>query len=115
EQLIQGGTVSPAVLYNQGNALLRLGRLGEAIARYRQALRLSPRDPDVIANLELARSRVEGESHPAIGWRALAWLSANEWAIAALALNFLGGALLVARAFPPRLRAIGPGGIVGIA
>lgn len=48
------GVVSGAVLYNQGNALMRAGERGRAIAAYREALRYRPRDPYVIANLKYA-------------------------------------------------------------
>jgi tetratricopeptide (TPR) repeat protein len=41
--------------YNLGNALLRNGELGRAIASYRRGLRLLPRDEDVRANLAFAR------------------------------------------------------------
>jgi tetratricopeptide (TPR) repeat protein len=48
------GIVSAAVLYNQGNALMRAGRRGRAIAAYREALRYRPRDPNLAANLRFA-------------------------------------------------------------
>jgi len=40
-----------AVLYHQGNALMRAGQRGRAIAAYRQAQRYRPRDPHLEANL----------------------------------------------------------------
>ncbi|MCB0344552.1 MAG: tetratricopeptide repeat protein [Bdellovibrionales bacterium] len=52
---LEGGLDNAHVLYNKANALYRLGKYGEAIALYRQALQLSPRDPDIRANLSLAR------------------------------------------------------------
>jgi tetratricopeptide (TPR) repeat protein len=59
--------------YNLGNAEYRLGRLGHAILHYERARRLAPEDPEIAANLELARSmtldRVEPAERPA-------WLSA---------------------------------------
>jgi len=56
-RVIQYGIVDPRVEYNLGNASFRLGRLGEAVLHYERALRLAPGDPDVVGNLELARSR----------------------------------------------------------
>jgi len=47
----------PRVEYNLGNAYFRLGELGRAILHYERARRLRPVDPDIRANLELARSR----------------------------------------------------------
>jgi tetratricopeptide (TPR) repeat protein len=41
---------------NRGNALLRAGRRGEAIASYLRALREDPLDADAAANLALARA-----------------------------------------------------------
>jgi len=49
------------LLYNLGNALYRQGNLLVAVAWYTAALRLTPRDPDLWANLELARSEVDLE------------------------------------------------------
>lgn len=54
QQILDRGFVSGAVFYNQGNALLRAGRRGEAIAAYRQAKRYRPRDPYLDANLQYA-------------------------------------------------------------
>jgi tetratricopeptide (TPR) repeat protein len=51
---------TPAALYyNLGNAFYRSGRLGKAIASYRRALRLDPRDPDITENLTIARSQTD--------------------------------------------------------
>jgi tetratricopeptide (TPR) repeat protein len=52
QQILDRGVVSGAVLYNQGNALMRAGRRGEAIAAYRRAQRYRPRDPYLEANLQ---------------------------------------------------------------
>jgi hypothetical protein len=54
QSIRERGVVSGAVLYNQGNALMRAGERGRAIAAYREALRYRPRDPYVIANLKYA-------------------------------------------------------------
>jgi len=43
------------IYYNLGNAYFRQGFYGRAIASYRRAKIQLPRDPDVIANLQLAR------------------------------------------------------------
>lgn len=54
--LVSEGYESPALHLNRGNALLRLGHRGQAIASYERALRLRPSDGDARANLELARA-----------------------------------------------------------
>ncbi|RJP22461.1 MAG: tetratricopeptide repeat protein [Candidatus Abyssobacteria bacterium SURF_5] len=42
--------------YNMGNAHFKLGHYGKAIASYRRALQISPREQDILANLRLARN-----------------------------------------------------------
>jgi tetratricopeptide (TPR) repeat protein len=44
------------IYYNLGNAYFKLNRYGKAIASYKRALQISPREQDVMANLLLARS-----------------------------------------------------------
>ncbi|HUJ09365.1 MAG TPA: tetratricopeptide repeat protein [Verrucomicrobiae bacterium] len=46
------------VYYNLGNAWFREGKLGLAILNYERARRLTPRDPDVLANLRFAEQRL---------------------------------------------------------
>ena len=50
----QHGVVSGAILYNEGNALMRAGQRGRAIAAYRQAARYRPNDPYLEENLKHA-------------------------------------------------------------
>lgn len=54
-QLASRNQVSSAIYFNLGNAHFRLGQLGHAIASYRLAQQLDPRDPDIRANLRFAR------------------------------------------------------------
>ena len=51
QELLDRGLVSGAVLYNQGNAFMRAGQRGRAIAAYRQAERYLGRDSLLEANL----------------------------------------------------------------
>lgn len=55
------GAERARLLYNLGNAAYRRGALLEAVGWYTAALRLSPRDGDLWANLELARAEAELE------------------------------------------------------
>ncbi len=48
-----------ALYYNLGNSYYRLGKLGNAIADYRRARLLQPRDADSKENLAIARSQAE--------------------------------------------------------
>lgn len=81
EQLAQAGLVSPALQFNLGNARLKAGSEGRALAAYRQAQRLAPRDADLRANLQFARTRVTDNAslHPTTLQNAFAWLTLNEW------------------------------------
>lgn len=84
EKLVQSGSVSPAIYFNLGNALFKAGQIGRAIAAYRQAERLTPRDPDVRANLQFARNQVQGPTWRAGRWqRWLGTLNLNEWTLLA--------------------------------
>jgi len=105
EELARGGGVSAALYFNQGNAWFKAGQLGRAIACYRLAERLSPRDPDIRANLQFARNCVVGGTYrPAPAWRR--WtlrLTLNEWTVLAAGTLWIGFALLVAGQARPAL------------
>lgn len=110
EDLIEGGYEDAALYYNAGNAYFKMGDLGRAILNYLRAQDLSPRDPDIRANLELARSRtidqIEGEdsliaSISAFG-RGLA--TAEEIGIVALALWVCSALGMGAAALRPTMR-----------
>ena len=60
ERLAQAGQTSGPLYFNLGNACFKAGQIGRAIAAYRQAELLAPRDPDARANLQFARKQVEG-------------------------------------------------------
>jgi tetratricopeptide (TPR) repeat protein len=74
QRLIDADVVSPTILFNQGNAFARAERFGEAIACYRQALRLNPAEPSVRANLRVAL-QATGAVEPPEDWfkRVLFW------------------------------------------
>jgi tetratricopeptide (TPR) repeat protein len=105
EKLIQSRTVSPAVYFNLGNAYFKSGQLGRSIAAYRNAARITPRDPDVRANLEFVRGRVQNPTQPPSHWqRSLAALTLNEWAILTAVALWLWLVLLAAIQLRPMLR-----------
>ena len=87
EAILRSGAVSPNLLFNQGNAEFKSGNLGSAIAAYRHAALLAPRDTDIRANLEFARNQVQGPTVRATRWQSmLGSLTLNEWtALAAIA------------------------------
>jgi tetratricopeptide (TPR) repeat protein len=84
--LVDEGWESAGLHFDLGNALLRLGHRGRAIASYQRALLLEPGDADAQANLEQARAqnvdRLVGEAQPPLHDRVVARTPAG----AALAL-----------------------------
>ncbi len=107
-RVIQYGVVDSRVEYNLGNACFRLGRLGEAVLHYERASRLAPGDPDIVGNLELARSRcfdrveVPELAGPIRLLRAIQdRLGADRQAMAVLGLVWLASALIAWRSSRP--------------
>jgi len=81
ERLGQSNGVSAPLLFNLGNAHYKAGHVGHAIAAYRNAGQLAPRDADLRANLQFVRSQVQGPTvRPNFIGRSLSMLSLNEWA-----------------------------------
>ncbi len=107
EQIVEAGFASAPLLYNLGNAYLRSGRTGWAILSYERALRIAPGEPDVLANLELARGaavdRVVGTGDEPFLDRLLARLSGTSVTAAFAAVWLALWGLLLARR-----RALGP-------
>lgn len=105
EQLVQAGHVSAALCFNLGNAYFKSGQLGRAIAAYRQAETLSPRDPDLQANLQFVRKNVVGATprKPPFWRRALTTLTANEWTWVTCGFGWSWFILLAARQWRPGL------------
>ena len=82
DALTKSGSISPALLFNLGDARFKAGQTGLAIAAYREAQRLAPRDPDIRANLQFARNQAQGGTTQQTGSiviRQLNRLSLNEW------------------------------------
>lgn len=61
-RILQSGVASANLWFDYGNAEFKAGHLGEAIAAFRQAELLAPRDSEIRANLGFARSQVQGPS-----------------------------------------------------
>lgn len=58
---------SAALLYNLGNAELRAGNKGKARLWFERALRLAPRDPDVLWNLQVLKNALVDRIEPPPG------------------------------------------------
>jgi tetratricopeptide (TPR) repeat protein len=86
QNMLNHGSVSPAVYFNAGNAWFKAGKLGRAIFCYRHAEELAPRDPDIRANLQIARTQAGANTAALPGNRWTRWigrLTINEWTVAA--------------------------------
>ncbi|MBK9138972.1 MAG: tetratricopeptide repeat protein [Verrucomicrobia bacterium] len=97
ESILRSGRASPALYFNLGNAYFKLGEAGRALAAYRVAARMAPRDPDIAANLEFVRRSVSGGAPPRPGvlTRLVTRLTLDEWAVLTAASLWLWmGALL---------------------
>lgn len=99
-RLTGGKQITPALLYNEGNAWFKAGATGRAIAAYQKALTYDPRDPDALANLQFARARVAAPTQPPGRLaRAFARLTVNEWTALACVPGWVCFALLAAGEF----------------
>jgi len=105
EKILQSGAVSPALYFNYGNAEFKCGNLGRAIAAFRSAAQLAPRDAEVRANLDFARSQVQGPVYHEPRWHDwLGSLALNEWAVLVATGFWLTFVLLAAMQLRPALR-----------
>jgi hypothetical protein len=112
QALVDAGVEDGALYYNLGNAHFKAGDLGRAILNYRRAQALLPRDPDVAANLQLARAqavdRLETEDEGVVVGlvrRVLVeWTTLDEAAAITLGLWVVLCALIVTAILWPRGR-----------
>ena len=103
EQLVGQGYTNLRIYYNLGNAYYKRGDLGRALVNYLRAQRLSPRDGDVKANLELARSQTVEQLDPTraplftrLSIVTIPWMTFNEAALAIVAMWYLVAILIAA-------------------
>ena len=104
EKIIQTGAQSPALLFNAGNAEFKAGHLGKAIAAYRQAELLTPRDAELRANLVFVRNQVQGAPFRESRWQN--WVGAltlNEGALLTVVFFWAMFALFAIRQIKPAL------------
>jgi tetratricopeptide (TPR) repeat protein len=104
EAILQTGTQSPSLLFNAGNAEFKAGNLGKAIAAYRSAEQLEPRDAELRANLAFVRNQVQGATLRENHW--LSWmgsLTLNEGTLLTAVFLWLLFGLLALRQLRPAL------------
>jgi tetratricopeptide (TPR) repeat protein len=105
-KILAPGAVSPNLLFNYGNAEFKSGNLGKAIAAFRRAELLTPRDSEIRANLAFVRNQAQGATIRENFW--LNWLgnlSLNEWTIFVVIAFWLTFLLLAAKQVRPALAA----------
>ncbi len=103
QQLVEQGVADSALFYNLANAYFKLGDHGRAILNYRRAQQLAPRDPDIAANLALARARAVDQFEVAsedgvvsqLGNTVQSRFTLNELAMGVLAAWILFALLLI--------------------
>jgi tetratricopeptide (TPR) repeat protein len=104
ETILQTGAQSPALLFNYGNAEFKSGNIGQAIAAYRRAELLAPRDSEIRANLDFVRNQVQGTTVRQSVWQnRVGALTLNEGAMLTAVVFWLMFALLIARQIRPTL------------
>ncbi len=104
--LLDHGYENGYLHFNLGNAYLRNGELGRAIASYRRSQVFLPRDQDVRANLEFARKSAKDALRPPAPDPVLAtlffWhygLSRSELAVTVVVVNLLLWTILILRLY----------------
>jgi tetratricopeptide (TPR) repeat protein len=104
EKILESGNTSANLLFNCGNAEFKSGSLGKAIAAFRQAELLAPRNSEIRANLNFVRERVQGATIRESFWqRWFGQLSLNEWTIFAAVAFWLMFILLAVKQIRPAL------------
>lgn len=104
EKILQSGASSANLLFNDGNAEFKSGNLGKAIAAFRRAEMLAPRDSEIRANLNFVRNQVQDATVRESRWQN--WLgnfSLNEWTMFAAILFWLTFILLATKQIRPAL------------
>ena len=111
QHLIESAGTSANLLFNYGNAEFKAGNLGKAIAAFRRAELLAPRDAEIRANLEYVRNQVQGATSRESRWQEwLGQLTLNEWTLLTAVAFWLSLGLFAARqlrpALVPRLKSV---------
>jgi tetratricopeptide (TPR) repeat protein len=104
ESILNSGTTSANLLFNDGNAEFKAGNLGRAIAAFRRAELLAPRNPEIRANLDFVRNQVQGSTVHEHRWQDwLGQLTLNEWTLFTAIAFWLTFILFAVRQLRPAL------------
>jgi len=111
EDVRSAGFESGHLYYNLGNAYFKEGFLGEAILNYLRARRFTPRDPDLKANLEYARSlikdgQIKKERNPIAGlfFKLSGFFTLNENILTCSVVYFILSLVLILAILIERIR-----------
>jgi tetratricopeptide (TPR) repeat protein len=96
--LLRYGLEDPKIEFNLANSEYKRGHIGEAILHYEKARRLDPADPEILANLAIARARIRDViDDPAAAGPLSAWRSIQDGiGVAPQTLMALAGFWIVA-------------------
>lgn len=107
QKLIDSEGSSASLLYNLGNSQFQLGDHGAAILSYERAKLIAPRDPDLLANLILARKAAtvfpDIKYNPWLD-RMLGFLSRDEWSWWVVVAAFWIGVMAISGNFARNAR-----------
>ncbi len=114
EQILSAEGPRASVYYNLGNSYQQLKQYGPAILAYERARLLTPRDPDLLANLAHAHKAVEKHGRDTRATSVHPWLDAilnymsrNEWSwLLASSAMFLGLLAVAAGAVKLPIRSV---------
>ena len=83
ETVAASGMANASVWFNLGNAAYKSGEMGRAVAAYRMAERLKPRDPALRANLQFVRGKIYSDERTRLPfWKSLIRMATlNEWTV----------------------------------
>ena len=59
ESILAGGWESSNLYYNMGNSYFRQNQIGQSIWAYKKALKMDPRNEDLIKNLSIAEAKIK--------------------------------------------------------
>jgi len=92
KKVIEHGFESAPLYYNMGNAYFRLNDMPPAILYYEKALKLDPDNEDIMANLNIANTRIPDKIEPVPVFFLIRWWNTfynmfpvNDWTRIALA------------------------------
>ncbi len=103
QSILKSGS-SAALHNNLGLALYQNGQLGPAMAQFRLAERLAPRDGEIKANLRLARSKIS-KSMTVDGMEGQT-MSLNEWALLPLGAMWIAAGCWFLSLWNPRMGSV---------